>query len=80
MTIQFYGKLASLLGREIHVAVGEACSVADIRKRIMEVRPDVAESLGDRRVLACVGGALVGDDHRVAPSDTVEFLAPVSGG
>jgi sulfur-carrier protein len=80
MSIQFYGKLASLLGPQIQLAVGEACSVAEIRKRIMEVRPDVAESLADRRVLACVSGAVVGDDHRVVPTDTVEFLAPVSGG
>jgi molybdopterin converting factor small subunit len=36
--------------------------------------------LEDRRVRACVGDKLVADDHRVAGTDAVEFLAPVCGG
>jgi molybdopterin converting factor small subunit len=36
--------------------------------------------LADGRVRACVGATLVGDDHPLAATDEVEFLAPVSGG
>jgi molybdopterin converting factor small subunit len=80
MNVQFYGKLASLLGRQVELAVEEPCTVGEVRQRIVELRPEAAESLADRRVRACVDGTLVGDDHSLRASDTVEFLAPVSGG
>jgi molybdopterin converting factor small subunit len=80
MKVTFYGKLAGMLGRELELAIEAPCTVAALRKRIAEAFPDAAPSLGDRRVRACVDSILVADEHPLAPTDDVEFLAPVSGG
>jgi molybdopterin converting factor small subunit len=80
MKVIFYGRLASMLGRELDLAVDEPCTVGELRERIMDSFPAAAQMLEDKRVRACVGGELVSDDHRVGAADEVEFLAPVSGG
>jgi len=80
MRIIFYGKLADMLGRELDLPIETPCSVAEIRHRIAQAYPEIARSLTDRRVRACVGSTLVPDDHTLAGADDVEFLAPVSGG
>jgi molybdopterin converting factor small subunit len=79
MKIIFFGRLASLLGRELDLTVEEPCTVAGLRERIVAAFP-AAVPLQDKRVRACVGGAIVPDDHPIAPTDEVGFLAPVSGG
>ena len=78
--VVLYGRLAEILGREIDVAVEVPCSVAALRARIAADHRDAAGPLADRRVRACVGNLVVGDDHPVGPSEEVELLAPVSGG
>lgn len=80
MKVTFYGKLAGLLGRELELAVETPCTVAALRKRITEVHPEASQSLADRRVRVCIDATLVADDHLLARTDDVEFLAPVSGG
>lgn len=80
MKVTFYGKLASMLGHELELAVETPCTVARLRSRIVDAYPEAAQSLDDRRVKACIGSRLVADDHPLAPADEVEFLAPVSGG
>jgi molybdopterin converting factor small subunit len=80
MKVTFYGKLASVLGRELDLAVEEPCTVAGLREQIAGAFPNAAQSLQDRRVRACVARVIVPDDHRVAPADEVEFFSPVSGG
>jgi molybdopterin converting factor small subunit len=80
MKVTFYGKLTGMLGRELDLAIETPCTVAALRSRIVEAYPEVARFLADRRVRACVGSALVPDDHPLDQTDEVEFLAPVSGG
>lgn len=80
MKITFYGKLADLLGRELELDMDRPSTVEAVRSRLVEGHPVAAASLEDRRVRACVGSVLVGDDHPVTSTDEVEFLAPVSGG
>jgi molybdopterin converting factor small subunit len=82
MTIKilFYGKLANIIGRETEVPLDPPCTIAALRRLLVTMHPDAAESLSDRRVRALVGNEFVSDDHRVAPHDEVEFLSPVSGG
>lgn len=80
MKVIFYGKLAGMLGHELELAVDGPCTVVGLRNRLVEVHPEAAEALQDRRVRACVDNTLVTDDHPLAPADEVEFLAPVSGG
>lgn len=76
----FYGKLESLFGRELELAMAAPCTVAEVRGALMAAHPESREALEDGRVRACVAGTLVGDDHRLSADDAVEFLAPVSGG
>jgi len=80
MYIAFHGRLADLFGREIDLPVDGPCTVAELKTRLAAGRPEAAELVENRRVRACVGDALVADSRIVAPGDSVEFLAPVSGG
>ena len=80
MKVIFYGKLAGIFGHQMELAIKTPCTVARLRSQILAGHPEAAHSLGDRRVRACVGNALVADDHPLDPADEVEFLAPVSGG
>lgn len=79
MKIQFYGKLAEILGRDIEVDVDEDCSIAELRQRLSMAHPHAAPSLGSR-TRACVDDTFVNESHVVRPSDRVEFLPIVSGG
>lgn len=80
MKVTFYGKLASVLGRELDLAIDAPCTVADLRSAIAGMFPDAASALGDGRVRAFLASSLVTDTHLLAASDAVEFLPPVSGG
>lgn len=80
MKITFYGRLAEAVGRELDLVVEEPCTITLLRQRIASSFPAAASLLEDRRVRACVMDELVPDDHRVGETDSVEFLAPVSGG
>ena len=80
MKVTFYGKLAGIFGHQVDLAIETPCTVAGLRSAILAAHSEAAELLGDRRVRACVGGAVVADDHPLGPADEVEFLAPVSGG
>jgi len=80
MKIRFHGRLADALGRELDIDLQAPCTIGRLRQRIAASFPLAAGLLGDHRVRACVRDRLVADDHRVAISDAVEFLPPVSGG
>jgi molybdopterin converting factor small subunit len=80
MKIRFHGRLADTLGRELDLVVEGPCTIGRLRRRIAGSFPAAAGLLEDRRVRACVRDELVPDDHRIAGTDAVEFLAPVSGG
>lgn len=80
MKVTFYGKLASIIGRELELAVEPPCTIAGLRRAIAAAKPDAAVTLADGRVRACVDAVVVHDDHPLEASDEVEFLAPVSGG
>ena len=78
MRVSFYGRLVDVFGRDCEVDAATPCSIGEMRRRLQASRPE--EQLGDGRLRACVNGALVSDSHVVREGDTVEFLAPVSGG
>ena len=80
MKVTFYGKLESIFGRQVEVAIKTPCTVAGLRSQILADHPEAAHTLGGRQVKVFVRDALVTDDHPLDLADEVEFLAPVSGG
>lgn len=78
--VRAYGKLADLMGEEKNVEIDVPCTVAELRAFLAAICPDAAEPLASKRVLACVGDAIVPDHHVLSGSEPVELLAPVSGG
>jgi molybdopterin converting factor small subunit len=78
--VRSYGKLADLLGHERDIRIGAPCTIAEFRAQLAGECPEAAEALASKRVLACVGDIMVPDDHILEPGETIELLAPVSGG
>lgn len=78
--VRSYGKLADLLGAERQVHLTAPCTVAELRALLANECPDAAEALANKRVLACVDDAIVPDSHVIARDESVDLLAPVSGG
>ena len=80
MKVLFYGRLAEAIGQELEIDAQPGSSVGELRDRLVAEYPEIENVLRNKRARACVGQTLVGDDYVPAPSDTVEFLPPVSGG
>jgi molybdopterin converting factor small subunit len=80
MKIILHGRLADAIGPQVDLQAEPGSSVAEVRRLLAAEHPVVAATLASSRSVACVGGALVRDDHLIAPGDRVEFLPPVSGG
>jgi len=80
MRLRFYGKLAEAMGSHIDMAIDMPCTVAQVRQRLIVAHPGLAGMMDDERIRAVVGNSVVADEHRLSPTDELEFLAPVSGG
>ena len=80
MRIKFYGKFAESISPEVEIDLVPPCRVSEVRKRVAELFPEVANSLVGKRVKACVADQIVGDDYIVPQGQEVEILAPLSGG
>jgi molybdopterin converting factor small subunit len=78
LQILFYGRLADAFGRQTELDIDLPCTVGATREQLRPIRPD--EDLSYRRAKAFVNGVLVKDDCVVHEGDSLEFLAPVSGG
>lgn len=78
MRITFYGRLAEAIGREIEIDLPTPASVTQVQRRLAELYPE--SGVDAARVRTAVGGAIVGGDQLVQPGETVEILAPFSGG
>lgn len=78
MRVNFFGKLADSISRQIDFDLAAPCTVGELRAQLDRAFPGAG--LADRRVRACVAGAIVGDDTLVPQGEIVEILAPVSGG
>ena len=80
MRIEFHGRLADAIAREVELELTEPCTIADLRLKLEHRYPQAREELARRTVRACVGDAIVPDSSTVEPVETVEFLPPLSGG
>jgi molybdopterin converting factor small subunit len=79
MNVRLYGRLADLLGEQVRVDV-VGCSVGQLRTALAERHPAARAEILSRRVRACIGDRIVGEEHVVGAGDEVEFFPPVSGG
>lgn len=79
--ILFFGCLADRLGRGTEFDLPPAgCSVAELRRALVEGDAEAAGALSARLVRACVDQVVVADSFRVLPGHEVAFIPPVSGG
>jgi molybdopterin converting factor small subunit len=78
--VLFYGRLAEAIGPEVEIEMPPGCSVEELRERLIAEHPEAEQTLRSKRARACVGDALVHEDHVLEAADRVEFLPPVSGG
>jgi molybdopterin converting factor small subunit len=76
----FYGRLADVIGTELELEAPPGCSVGELRELLISEHPDAGPVLRSARSRACIGDALVGEEHVPAAGERVEFLPPVSGG
>lgn len=78
--IRFYGRLSEKFGSEIHVDPPAGTdTIVKLRNVLVEMFPDASDDLR-RRSRACVDDSIVGESHRLAGNETVEFFPPLSGG
>lgn len=78
--VSFYGKFRDMFGICIGMNVPERCSVGELLGRLAARYPESGSDLLGPRVRACVDDRIVPLTCLVAPGQTVELLAPVSGG
>lgn len=80
MKIKLYGRLGEKLGSEIDVNPPSGTdTVAKLRKALADMFPDSSTDFR-RRSRACVEDLIVGEGHKLAGTETVEFFPPLSGG
>lgn len=80
MRISFYGRLAETIGRDVELDAAQPCAVSEVRAMLAERFPHASTDLTSPRVRACVGDRIVPDNFVVAPGESVDILAPLSGG
>lgn len=78
MRVAFYGRLAETIGREVEIDLPAPAAVTEVQRRLAELYP--GSGVDAARVRAAIGGTIVDGDRLVQPGETVEILAPVSGG
>lgn len=80
MKIRLYGTLGEKLGPAIELAPPAGTdTVAQLREVLAAMFPDASDDLR-RRSRVCVADSIVGESYRLAGTETVEFLPPLSGG
>jgi molybdopterin converting factor small subunit len=79
--VRLYGLLGERIGREGELdAPPSGLTVAAVRALLAQRHPHAAADLSAAAARACLGDRIVGEDHRVAAGETVEFFPPLSGG
>lgn len=80
MKVRFYGRLGERLGTEIDVDPPAGTdTIVKLRNLLADMFPDASADL-QQRSRACVANSIVGESHKLAGVETVEFFPPLSGG
>lgn len=81
VTVDLCGRLADAHGPVLDVEIeGEVCTVGDLRRRIAQEWPGLADAILGPRVRACLAETMVDDAAPVRAGDRPAFFPPVSGG
>ena len=76
--VLLFASLKDEVGPEFAVEIGEAATVADLRRALEAAHPAFARF--GRRAMVAVNEAYAADRDPVRPGDTVALLPPVAGG
>jgi molybdopterin converting factor small subunit len=76
--VLLYGPLADALGRYLEFQAADDCSIGQLRDHLGRMHPNAARSIDRSR--AIIANVVVGESHRIAATDEIELLPPVSGG
>ncbi|WP_294122346.1 hypothetical protein [Sphingomonas sp.] len=80
LKVRFYGKLGEKLGAEIEVDPPTGTdTIVKLRNVLADMFPYASADL-QQRSRACIADSIVGEGHKLAGIETVEFLPPLSGG
>ncbi len=79
LTVQLFATLKERVGASaLHLDVPESLTVRELRARLGERHPELAELFA--RALVAVNREFALDHESVRPGDEVAFFPPVSGG
>jgi molybdopterin converting factor small subunit len=76
--VRLNGALAASLGHHLQVTLPEGATVGELRARLAQDHPTLAEPF--TVAVPIVAGRLAGEDDRLDDEAEVAFLLPVSGG
>lgn len=81
-TVLLFGKLKDAFGTASIALPEGAGTAAELRARLAELNPDLAEMLRAKTVRIAVNQELVADEARtqISASDEIALLPPLSGG
>ena len=81
MRILFFGRLGDRIGRDAEIELpADVRNVADLRRLLATLKPEVGDEFLGRGLRASVGDAVVNDDHPIDAQSEVAFFPPLSGG
>lgn len=81
-TVLLFGRLKDAFGAASVALPDGVQTAADLRARLVELNPDLAETLRAKTVRIAVNHELVGDEAGtpVSAADEIALLPPLSGG
>jgi molybdopterin converting factor small subunit len=80
--VLLFGKLKDAFGATSIPLPAGAATAADLRSKLAEANPDLADMLRSKSIRIAVNQTLVADEAGalISPSDEIALLPPLSGG
>jgi molybdopterin converting factor small subunit len=80
--VLLFGRLKDAFGAPSVPLPADACTAAELRARLAELNPEIAEMIRSKSVRIAVNQTLVADEiaTRISNADEIALLPPLSGG